>query len=139
MASPTNPVNPTRANPTDANPTDANPTDANPTDANPTDANLKPYSKYVIQCADFIFWRKPQLKIRGMRIYCAFNCHTLGQPFFVPRFVSYQPRSPEPYLTHPAPLSLDQTSYLLVLLPRHCLVLPHASHSGQGLLCQICN
>ena len=42
MASPTNPVNPTRAN--------------------PTDANLKPYSKYVIQCADFIFWRKPQLK-----------------------------------------------------------------------------
>jgi len=66
MASPTNPVNPTRAN--------------------PTDANLKPYSKYVIQCADFIFSRKPQLKIRGKRIYGALYCHTLGQPLFVPRF-----------------------------------------------------
>jgi hypothetical protein len=71
MASPTNPVNPTRAN---------------PTDTNPTDANLKPYSKYVIQCADFIFSRKPQLKIRGKRIYGALYCHTLGQPLFVPRF-----------------------------------------------------
>jgi len=65
MASPTNPVNPTRAN---------------PTDTNPTDANLKPYSKYVIQCADFIFWRKPQLKIRSKRIYGALYCHSFGKP-----------------------------------------------------------
>ena len=80
---PTNPVNPTRAN--------------------PTDANLKPNSKYVIQCADFIFWRKPQLKIRGKRTYCALYCHSLGKPLFIPRFVSYQLRSLAPYLLTRAP------------------------------------
>jgi len=58
MASPTNPVNPTRAN--------------------PTDANLKPYSKYVIQCADFIFWRKPQLKIKSSEFIAPFTAIPLA-------------------------------------------------------------
>ena len=104
----------------------------------------------------------PNSKIRSKRIYCAFNCHTLGKRLnrrkrrydhrsdptdyarnvnigspvgirainrilepsesppisrhstaaFRTALVSYQPAT-EPYLTHPAPLSLDQTSYLL--------------------------
>ena len=101
---PTNPVNPTRAN--------------------PTDANLKPNSKYVIQCADFIFWRKPQLKIRGKRIYCAFNCHTLGQPLFIPRFVSYLPRALAPYLPNSPAAAKPRSNQLLtgtVAAPVSCL------------------
>ncbi len=106
---PTNPVNPTRAN---------------PTDADPTDANLKPNSKYVIQSADFIFWRKPQLKIRGKRIYCAFNCHTLGQPLFIPRFVSYLPRALAPYLPNSPAAAKPRSNQLLtgtVAAPLSCI------------------